>query len=95
MKATLIKLSICPCGHPLLKPGIPIGTEYEINPAILAECLFVCGGCKRKQEVVCVFVLNHTGGMPGYLPACAFDLKDFPQPLPLETKGESLDPQRN
>jgi hypothetical protein len=52
---TLKRLSICPCGYGLLRDEIPLGTEYQIDPSIEADCEFTCGGCGRHQHLPSVY----------------------------------------
>jgi hypothetical protein len=55
--AKLQRLSICPCGFPVLDDGIAVGSEYAIDSATLTGGFFYhCGGCGREQtdvQVVC------------------------------------------
>lgn len=68
MIVTLTKLSICPCGHKVLKDEIPLGTEYNINPDIIIPITFICGGCKRYFSINGVFTFSRNGGKEGFLP---------------------------
>ena len=43
--AVLKKLSICACGHPLLKEHIPLGAQYTAFPEIEGTMNIICGGC--------------------------------------------------
>ncbi len=54
VRVTLQRLSICPCGFPLLDESIPLGTEYEIDLGTLAGDRFnlMCGGCGAKHRDV-------------------------------------------
>lgn len=72
VKATLTKLSICPCGFPALRDGIPLGAEYEVDPECKKPFVWTCGGCKNEFFVEGVYVYNDKGGRPGYLPAELF-----------------------
>jgi hypothetical protein len=72
MKVTLAKLSVCPCGHPLLKPSIGLGTEYEIEPDVKVVTTLICGGCGSRRQLPAVFVHSRAGGTPGWLPEEAF-----------------------
>lgn len=51
MKMKLTKLSLCPCGYPVLNEGIPLGTEYEVLAWITFEGELECGGCGNKIPV--------------------------------------------
>ena len=53
----LIKLTICPCGAPVLKDKIPLGTEYTLDLDTLREGFYYrCGTCGRSQyNVTCAF----------------------------------------
>lgn len=73
MKATLVRLSVCSCEHPLLKESIPLGTEYEIDPAKTCTATFTCGGCGREFRIECVWAAGRTPrSRGGYLPQSAF-----------------------
>ena len=55
-KKPLRRLSICPCGFPVLNEKIQLGTVYEVDPTVKQGGFsYFCGGCKAVQEnVVCV-----------------------------------------
>ena len=72
MKTTLIKLSLCPCGFPLLHEHIELGTEYEIDPSRQADLVLVCGGCKKRTPFRGVWTEAREGGNPGFLPMDIF-----------------------
>lgn len=72
MKAKVTKNTICPCGFPLFKDGVGIGTEYEIDENRRLPLNFTCGGCGKSWEVDSVFV---TDGNGGFVPAEALDIK--------------------
>ena len=74
MKVKLHRLSICECGFPILKDGIPIGTVYHVNPSIMISVKFVCGGCGREQIRFAVLVERREGCKhdPGFLPGGIF-----------------------
>lgn len=72
MKAEVVKLSICPCGFPVLNDDIPIGTEYDIDP-VQADCTFICGGCGRWHRVKGVMAKARLlGQRAGFLPLDIF-----------------------
>lgn len=73
MDVTLKKLSICPCGFPVLHEDIPLGEEYVINPVLVAGFTFICGGCGRQIQVQCVWVEQHNYSKAGYLPKTIFE----------------------
>lgn len=68
MKTTTVKLSICPCGFPVLADEILLGTEYEILPSLQADLTFQCGGCGKQTPIKCVWTQSRKGGTPGWLP---------------------------
>lgn len=77
-KVSLIKLSICTCGFPLLDESIPLGTEYTINPEMTASGTIVCGGCCARIPVQAVWTYaREEGQRPGFLPS-----EIFSQPNP-------------
>jgi len=73
VRVPLQRLSICPCGFPVLKDEIGLGTEYEIDTTKLASFTFICGGCKRKHHIIGVWVAPRDGGEPGWLPRMIFE----------------------
>lgn len=60
--ATLIlqRRGFCPCGFPVLKDGIEVGTVYEVD--ILSKrglYSYMCGGCQRWfNNVECIKAKN-------------------------------------
>lgn len=75
-KARLVRLSICPCGFPLLHDSIPLGTEYQVNPDDRTFIDFRCGGCESWSTVDAMMVLSHSHPQRwGYLPADAFEIQ--------------------
>ncbi len=69
-----VKNNICECGFPVLNEGIPIGTEYCVDPESLAPVTLICGGCGKRHHIDAIWVHSRDGGRPGYLPAGIFDL---------------------
>lgn len=72
----LQRLSICPCGFPLLKVEIGLGTEYEIDLDSLEEGYGLrCGGCGvthyRLKTVLASHVIDPTRA-PARLPYSVF-----------------------
>ena len=65
---TLKRLSICPCGFPVLHDHIRVGVEYQIAAdSKRGGFHYVCGGCGREQDnVEVVYVLQRT--VPGFAP---------------------------
>jgi len=73
MKVALVKLSICKCGFPLLNESIPLGTEYEIDPARIQNGVMICGGCRARVPFKGVWAeARLPGGRPGFLPEIVF-----------------------
>lgn len=69
MKAPVKKLSICPCGFPVLKTDIPLGTFYEVNPFDIMPIIWTCGGCQAKQNGIAVRVgARYCDDVPIYMP---------------------------
>lgn len=69
MKVTLVKLSICSCGFPVLAENIGLGTEYQIDETNRTRLTMICGGCSsRLSNLDCVMVESRHGGRPGFLP---------------------------
>ena len=73
MKATTIKLSICPCGFPTLNDDVPIDTEYELDLASVSPCEYVCGGCGKRQHIMAVMADRRKHSAGGFLPLDLFD----------------------
>lgn len=73
MKTKLAKLSVCPCGFPLLDESIPLGTEYEIEPTRRIKVTLYCGGCHAGHNLEAVFVNARGNSHGGYLPAEVFE----------------------
>lgn len=68
VKVTLKRLSICPCGYGLLLDEIKLGAEYEIDPNVVAECEFTCGGCGNVQTLLSLYTAPG-----GFLPKIIFE----------------------
>ena len=76
-KVALKRLSICPCGHPVLKDEIPLGTEYEIDPAQTDHFTFICGGCGRHISIEGIWVESREPGTEaGFLPKLIFEAEE-------------------
>ena len=75
LEVTLVKLSACPCGFPLLKDNIPLGTVYEIDPNETANVTLICGGCKQRQPLKAVWVYAREESQAGFLPESVFSHK--------------------
>lgn len=74
MKATLTKLSICPCGYQALNDSVKLGTIYDIEPSKRKSFVFICGSCKAQRTIVGVYANSRNGGRPGFLPEDLFSL---------------------
>ncbi len=49
----LARLSICPCGFPVLRDDIPLGTVYTVDTATIRKGFtYRCGQCGAIQEDV-------------------------------------------
>ena len=73
-KVTLKRLSICPCGFPVLKEDIKLGTEYEVDPAQTGRFTFICGGCGRQLSIEGIWVEPRAPGThAGFLPKLIFE----------------------
>lgn len=72
MKTTLKRLSLCDCGFSVLSEAIPLGTEYEIDPAQTEALTFICGGCHKIHFVRCVWVEKRGTSAGGFLPEIIF-----------------------
>jgi hypothetical protein len=69
MKTTLKKLSICPCGFPVLNESIPLGTEYDVEPGDIIHVTFIFGGCHTEyHDVEAIWVNDRGTSKSGYLP---------------------------
>jgi len=89
VKVTLTKLSICPCGFPLLKESVGLGQEYDIEPSQTVLAKMICGGCGAEIPVKTVYVHSRTGVAGGYLPEEVFSpiAGSTPHPSPLPDRG--------
>ncbi len=74
MKAKLVKLSVCPCGFPLLDEAIALGTECEVNPNARGQFMLKCGGCGAVQSLRGIWVEARGDSRAGYLPESAFEV---------------------
>ena len=93
MKTTLKKLSICPCGFPVLKDEITVGTEYAVMPGVQQDCILVCGGCKKHIHFRGIYVCGRNGARGGFLPPEIFDLPaNALEPKPQPEEGDDSVP---
>lgn len=77
VKVRLAKLSICPCGFPVLADHIKLGAVYEVVPTKTEKVTFICGGCQKQHPgTVAVFVAAKGASGAGYLPEAIFELVD-------------------
>jgi len=80
MKVKLVKLSLCPCGAPLLDESIELGTEYTMltESCDLGQCWnLICGKCGAIMHGHgSAMVSTHLNPAAGYgrLPIQIFDL---------------------
>jgi len=65
---TLKRRALCQCGFTVLKEGIMIGTEYQIDPRTQGSGLLICGGCGAKLAVTLVQVAARGNVSGGNLP---------------------------
>ena len=77
VKVRVAKLSICPCGFPVLAKHIKLGEVYEVVPTMQAKMLFVCGGCQQQYPgTLAIFVAAKGASGAGYLPEAIFEIMD-------------------
>lgn len=69
----LAKLSVCPCGFPLMHESVPLGTEYACEMSDRIHCEFTCGGCKKQYQFEAVWIYSRDSHHGGYAPAVAFE----------------------
>jgi hypothetical protein len=50
----ILQLSICPCGHTVLKESIKLGHEYTIDLESIGPGDYYCGGCNTWQAVMLI-----------------------------------------
>lgn len=67
--ARTVRKSLCPCGHPILREDVPLGTEYQLDMERTNWGTMVCGGCQARRPLLCVWVHPE-----GYLPLDIFEL---------------------
>jgi hypothetical protein len=71
--AKLVKLSVCACGFPLFKEHIRVGDVYAVNPDKKEMATLICGGCRSRIPLLCIWANAPHGGEPGYLPEQVFE----------------------
>lgn len=74
---TVKQLSLCPCGFPVLKADIQLGTTYVIHRDNMVTLTLICGGCRRRHLLSCVWCDATPNGDEGYLP-----IEIFQEPRP-------------
>lgn len=73
MKAVLTRLNVCPCGYPLLKDDIRLGTVYEADPSRLApNGALRCGGCGELTAGLKGIWVRRANEPGGFLPMRVF-----------------------
>src|SRR6266436_2045204 len=80
LEVTLVKLSVCSCGFPLLKDSIGLGEVYEIDPDQTILATLICGGCQKRHCVRAVWVYAKGESRGGFLPESAFSHKSSKKP---------------
>lgn len=73
MKVSVKKLSICPCGFPVLASHIPLGAEYNIDPNRKLTAGYICGGCRQERKIIAVWTARRGESGAGYLPEEIFE----------------------
>lgn len=73
MLMPVIRLSICPCGHPALIEGQEIGSLYWVDDERFQKGLWKCRGCGTAFNVPAVWAIDDEG-VKGWLPSSLFDL---------------------
>ena len=79
MKVKLCKLSLCPCGFPLLNEAIPLGMEYTMltETCDLGQCWnLICGNCGAVMHGHGSVMVNahlNPGAEYARLPVAIFD----------------------
>jgi len=77
VKARVAKLSICPCGFPVLAEHIKLGEVYEVLPTKKEKVTFFCGGCQQQYPgTLAIFVAAKGASGAGYLPEAIFEIMD-------------------
>lgn len=74
ISAAVIKLSLCPCGFPVLETAIKVGTIYEVKRQSCGSGTLICGGCGKHIAIEVVFVCQRGESHGGYMPKEIFDL---------------------
>lgn len=64
-----------------LKDAIPLGAEYDINPAATSINTMICGGCNKYLKLLCVWVNSKVKGGAGFLPAEIFSNEEDTQTI--------------
>jgi hypothetical protein len=75
MRAIVSKLSLCPCGFPVLRDEVGIGAEYEVDTSHPEDDFtLICGGCGKHNPVRGLFFKQKGDSGGGYLPKEIFNL---------------------
>jgi hypothetical protein len=67
------KLSVCPCGFPLLDESIPLGTEYRVLVDSEQGGKVICGGCGHTIQVTLIYVAKRGSARAGFMPKEIFE----------------------
>ncbi len=73
VKTTLKKLSICPCGFPVLHDHIPLGAEYAVTPSLQSSGTLICGGCHKTIAIPMIWAMKRGDSCAGWLPKEIFE----------------------
>lgn len=75
----LAKLSVCPCGAPLLNDEIPLGQQYTGDLDRLSDnFVLVCGGCGKIMKKTGIWATRPGPSRSGFLPMDAFEIVTTP-----------------
>ena len=88
--ARLEKKSVCPCGHPMMKEGVPLGMVYNIDLKSVRWVRFQCGGCGKTFPML---VADCHAGYPvpiTWLPVELLDIFPVVQPPPMPTEWQAV-----
>lgn len=79
--AVLERRNVCSCGFDLIKPEVPIGTEYNVDLKSVRWAKFLCYGCGKTTEIRVMDCWDKFGAR-----WIALDLLDLDRAIPFMPK---------
>jgi hypothetical protein len=80
VKAKLIALPKCECGHNLFADHVKLGKMYTVYPQSItkAEGIVGCGMCRKDIIRGRMILTDHSSGERGWLPLDIFEVDEVP-----------------